>query len=196
VKKHLLILIVLITTLSTAFARQVSVELAPRAGMLLVAAESINDPRFQQSVILITQHNQAGTSGLILNRALGELPEELKSTLSLLPEGLYWGGPVSPLQVTGLLLDAPGSYKQGQPIGDGLKILAGEQLEEALHNHPLDRGEMRVYFGYAGWAPAQLAAEIARGDWHVRTPDVSSLRKLPPEQLWSELAPSTPSEWI
>ena len=40
--------------------------------------------------------------------------------------------------------------------------------------------DVHAYLGYAGWAPGQLAAEIARGDWIVAPADAESVFDTPP----------------
>src|SRR6476620_4128627 len=37
-------------------------------GVLLVASPSLKDPHFRHAVVLIVEHGQAGTLGLVLNR--------------------------------------------------------------------------------------------------------------------------------
>jgi len=196
-QRVLLALILFLLGLQPAAASPAFVQtaLAPRSGMLLVAAEKIADPRFQQTVILITQHDRQGTSGLILNRPLGNLPADVEEALPGNPHALYWGGPVAPLRVTGLLFDNHrGAH--GIPLAEGLYLLHSEQLSEMLHHPPAESGEMHFYLGYAGWAPSQLAKEIARGDWYVQALDLQTLQHAPSDQLWPRLVPPSPSPWI
>ena len=190
--RRLIVLLILLTPVLTLAATHSG--LAPRTGMLLVATEQIQDPRFQESVILITRHDRQGTVGLILNRHLGKLPNELKSCLQTQPNGIFWGGPVAPLQVNALLFG--GDKTPGRPLTEGLKIVSGDQLGELLHYNPLEHCELRVYLGYASWAPSQLASEISRDDWSVMPLDVTKLKRLAPENLWQELVLTTPSPWI
>ena len=125
---------------------------------------------------------------------LGKLPEEIEGSLFTQPNVLFWGGPVSPLQVNALLFseDPP----QGKPLTKGLYLLKREQIDELFHEKTLEEGELRVFLGYAGWAPRQLAREISRGDWSVQAKDVATLKRLLPEQLWPTLVPNVPSPWI
>ncbi len=190
----LLLLLLMTTALPASAGSSVPTALAPRAGLLLVASERINDPRFAQSVILITRHDAHGTSGLILNHPLGKLPADLERTLRTLPNGIFWGGPVEPLHVTGLLLGNP--LAPGEKLLDGLHLLTTEQLETMLHQQRLRAGELRVFIGYAGWAAAQLAREIEHGDWHVLPLEPDLLRELPAPELWPRLVPDNPSLWI
>src|ERR1041385_2519642 len=43
-------------------------------GQLLVAAPSMGDPRFRETVIVMVRHSRAGAMGLIINRPAGEQP--------------------------------------------------------------------------------------------------------------------------
>jgi len=188
--------LIIISLLLVAVSAHAAVQngLAPRAGTLLVATEQLKDPRFQQSVILITRHDVQGTTGLILNRQLGQLPVDLKSSLRTLPHGLFWGGPVASLHVTALLFGQQPAI--GVPLAPGLSLLTSDELSTILHQKPLEEGEMRAYLGYAGWAPRQLAYEIARGDWSVLPVNAAPLQRLAPEQMWQALAPVSESPWI
>ena len=62
---------------------------APGKGMYLVADEKMNDPRFKDRVILLIQHDNQGTAGLIVNRSSrlplsAVLPDWSKSIIILL----------------------------------------------------------------------------------------------------------------
>ena len=42
----------------------------PAKGKLLVAEPFLGDPSFERSVVILTEHNEDGSVGFILNRAL------------------------------------------------------------------------------------------------------------------------------
>jgi putative transcriptional regulator len=77
---------------------------------LLIAMPQLQDPNFERSVVLMVEHTENGSFGLILNRP-GEL--DLTGVLDSLgvewqgdPEAVVWtGGPVMPR--TGWLLHEP-----------------------------------------------------------------------------------------
>ena len=46
----------------------------PAAGQLLVAAATMQDPRFRHSVILLLRHDKTGAFGIIINRPIAERP--------------------------------------------------------------------------------------------------------------------------
>ncbi len=56
------------------------------ASQFIIARPSLQDPSFQQTVILLLQHDQSGAFGLVVNRPL---PPQAWT----LPFPLYLGGP-------------------------------------------------------------------------------------------------------
>ena len=68
----------------------------PKARMLLVADETMRDPRFRQTVVLIVEHSRlAGTLGLIINRRadtdLGALVPEFTALGGIERAIFTWG---------------------------------------------------------------------------------------------------------
>jgi putative transcriptional regulator len=158
-----------------------------KKGDFLIAASGIVDPNFQQTVILVCDHDQEkGTYGVILNRPIA-LPKELMAVIPFpAPEILFRGGPVQPdtLQVL---------HPFGEKIPGASEVLDGlyiggdfDAIAEGLANETLKSDFCRFFLGYSGWSPNQLENEFAEGSW-LRVPgSARSLRRTPPEDLWSE----------
>ena len=45
---------------------------------------------------------------------------------------------------------------------------------------------LRIFIGYSGWAPGQLEAEIARGDWALKPADAAAIFDGKSEHTWPE----------
>ena len=165
-------------------------------GSLLIAHPQLSDPRFRETVIVITDKNPRGTAGLIINRpsrinAAHALPE-LKE-LAAHPGPLFAGGPVGRREVFVLLRSehppAPALFAniffgQGLP---GLRAgLAAAGPADAL----------RIYAGYAGWSAGQLEGEISRGDWLLAPADGEAIFDRPPQGLWRELIERWSGRWL
>ena len=56
-----------------------------------------------------------------------------------------------------------------------------ESLKMLVEDPPT---QMRVYLGYAGWEPGQLAQEISRGAWLVAPATAKLVFDTPFEKVW------------
>lgn len=159
------------------------------AGQLLVARDSMPDPRFAQSVIVIIRDDEEGTLGLIVNRPIGQaLAGDIHRQLGLPgtpPEreiDLYLGGPVQP--GVGLVIHS-GEFEAEDTIavpgGIAVSRLRPVLAARAAGNGPL---EAIFTFGYAGWDVGQLDAELARNDWDTVAADLRMVFETPPGDLW------------
>lgn len=137
-----------------------------RPGSLLVAMPSLTDPTFAGTVVFVLDHNDSGTLGVVLGRpSQVEIRDVLPGwcDLAVDPGVFHVGGPCE--TDTALCLAVCGT-----PAGDcGLRPVAGEVHLVDLDADPDElagrvRG-LRVFAGYAGWSPGQLAVEIAEGAW-------------------------------
>lgn len=124
------------------------------------------------------EHTEDGAVGIVLNRpSTSGLDQELPDWAPLLaePSVVFVGGPVQPQVAVGLAEGVSGSAVAGVGIVD-LSAPPG-QLDAAI----------RVYAGYAGWAPGQLEAELAEGGWIVAQAEAADVFAVRPDQLWSSV---------
>jgi putative transcriptional regulator len=162
----------------------------PPSGQLLVAADTIQDPRFYHSVILLVRHDDKGALGIMINRPLGDQP-----IADLLADGngsgdkpagknsdknpalrgtieVYFGGPVQPQ--FGFVIHSPDYHSAAtMAVTPGIAMTATREVLRAIGQH---RGPKKYRFaiGYSGWGAGQLEHEIARRDWFITpaTPDL------------------------
>jgi putative transcriptional regulator len=140
-------------------------------GSLLLAAPVLTDPHFARSVVLVVDHDEDGAVGLVLNR-----PSELRvfallpvwSDLAAEPQVVFEGGPVAGESALALARIA-GVGPEDEP--EGVRHLTGDLCLVDLDGDPdalVGRLQgLRVFAGYAGWAPDQLESEIDEGSWFV-----------------------------
>jgi len=145
-----------------------------RVGLLLVATPQLEDPNFRRSVVLLVEHDiGGGTLGVVLNRPT-EIPVDRVlppwAELATGPAVVFQGGPVA-LEHALALARLPG---EDEPLGwralDGGTEVARVgvvDLEAPPGLLAAELLQLRVFAGYAGWSPGQLAAEVNRGDWVV-----------------------------
>jgi putative transcriptional regulator len=155
-------------------------------GSLLVAGPALVDPNFARSVVLIADHDEDGTLGVILNRPLPVAVRDAAPPLSSLVDGeasLFQGGPVQP-QAAVVLAEFERLEDAGLIAFDSIGFLMGEVAEEVA---PRLR-RVRVFAGYAGWGPGQLEEELGEeGGWIVEPALPSDPFTEEPENLWSSV---------
>jgi putative transcriptional regulator len=153
-------------------------------GQLLIATPSLLDPNFNRTVVLIVEHGEQGTLGLVLNRPSNTTVKELWDQIgnepcsSELP--LYVGGPVE-----GPLM----ALHRHEPLGDNSVIegvffsVQKENLTELVQKPD---ESYRLFIGHAGWSPGQLEFEVREGSWLI-TPATPELVFHADEDLWDTL---------
>jgi putative transcriptional regulator len=154
---------------------------------LLVAAPPLVDPNFDRTVGLMLEHGDDGGLGLILNRrretAVDDVFPEWRDLVSA-PAVVFAGGPVAADAVIALARLRPGEHAAGAE-------LFGDLSTVDLADEPLDVGaslaSLRVFAGYAGWAPGQLEAEIAQGAWFAVALQPGDPFAAEPERLWRDV---------
>jgi putative transcriptional regulator len=140
------------------------------SGRLLVAKENLRDPRFQRTVVYMLRHDGDGAMGLVVNRPVGDIPlAQLLDRLQRNTEGVagairvHYGGPVQP-GLAFVLHTADWTGKESDVIRDKIALTRDPAILDAIA-HGTGPRRFLLALGYAGWAPGQLEAEIARGDW-------------------------------
>lgn len=139
-------------------------------GRLLVATPEMGDPRFARTVIYMVSHNEDGAMGLVINRPFARGPiSDLLKGLGVESEGasgeivLHYGGPVKPGQA--FMLHSNDYVGDGTTVvDDGIAVTADPEALRAISRGKGPRQSLFL-FGYAGWGPGQLEAEIKAKAW-------------------------------
>ena len=159
------------------------------AGQLLVATAEMPDQRFARTVIFMVSHSAEGAMGLVVNRVGSELP------LTMLLQGFgvqapdvtgntaaHYGGPVQPRR--GFVLHSTDVvHPDSLIINDAVAMTTRSEflLSIARGEGPAD---VMFIFGYAGWAPGQLEAELDRGGWFTIPFEPALVFGDAPETAW------------
>jgi putative transcriptional regulator len=146
------------------------------AGQLLIATPVMGDPRFADTVILMVRHSKDGAMGIVINRPIGVRP--LADLLRAVGEDasdangeirVFAGGPVQ--SELGFVLHESAYRRAGTFDIDGRVAMTSNReimLDICHHAGP---AKYLVAFGYAGWGPRQLEAELALHAWATTTED-------------------------
>lgn len=160
----------------------------PANGLLLVAKPSLVDANFGRTVVLVSQTEDGGTVGVIINR-----PTTLKLS-QFVPEGvptdgyrgpIYFGGPVMRRSLVSVF------RSETVPAAAAFHVLKGVYL--TMHADNIERllrdpgARYRLYAGYSGWIPRQLESEMMRDGWYFLPADEATVFREKTEGMWEEL---------
>lgn len=158
-------------------------ELSPARGVLLVAPPQVSDPNFWRSVVLLCEHGEQGSFGLVLNRPL---TLDLEDVLDGLSGGnlLSLGGPVQ--QDTLHFL-----HRHADMVEEAVEVVAGvhwggdfKAISYLVESRVASPRDLRFFIGYAGWRPGQLEEEISSGGWFLVRAQDELVFSEKPEDLW------------
>jgi putative transcriptional regulator len=154
-------------------------------GQLLIASPQLIDPNFARTVVLITEHNDEGAMGVVLNRpsdaTVADAAPELEQLVEP-EEDVYVGGPVQPSSV--MVLAEWNQPDDGVPVfGRVGFVAAGSDPDELA----ITVRRARLFAGFAGWSPGQLEGELERDDWILEDARPQDVFADDPDELWSEV---------
>lgn len=168
----------------------------PRPGDLLVSSAMLSDGVFDQSVVLVLDSDSDGALGVILNEVSqttldSVLPDWVPAVSE--PKLLFHGGPVSP---NGAICLASVAERDEEPPGwrrlfDRVGLL---HLDTPIEIVAGAYADLRIFAGYAGWAPGQLAGELAARMWHVVPSQYDDVFGRHPSDLWRRVLRRQPNE--
>jgi putative transcriptional regulator len=159
------------------------------AGRLLVSTPALRDPNFLHAVVLVLDHDEEGSLGVVINR-----PTELRITdvlppwsgLAATPDVVFQGGPVSLDSALGLAAVDSVDGEDEEPLGfrrvtGPLGLIDLDAPPELL---AAELRGLRIFAGYAGWGPGQLESELEQGAWYVVEAEPGDAFSPAPHDLW------------
>lgn len=157
-------------------------------GQFLIASPDVEMSLLSRTVLLLCEHNESGSFGIVVNKSLDiELPEEILNLKSAINKNisLRAGGPVQTNQMM-LLHTTQDPEQQLLAIADGIFLGGNVQfLHKLLHDE--SSPPVHLCFGYAGWTSGQLEREFLDGSWFPYPATKMHLFETAPEQLWKLL---------
>jgi len=149
---------------------------------------ALTDPTFAGTVVYVLDHSDSGTLGVVLGRpSQVEIRDVLPGwcDLAVAPGVFHVGGPCE-TDTALCLATSPAAVAEGdsplRQVADGVYLVDLDSDPDDLQEEVTG---LRVFAGYAGWSPGQLAGEIAEGAWACvpgRSDDV--LSRVSGPELW------------
>ena len=158
-------------------------------GILLVAKPTLVDPNFKETVVIVTRARDGNTVGVVLNRPLSMHLADIAPNwpgAEKYAEPLYAGGPVMREVVVALFTaDTAPDDSAFQVLPNIWLTLHPRLITRLLSDH--GDAPLRLFAGFAGWAPQQLEAEMDEGAWYALRASESVLFRKDTSSLWREL---------
>jgi len=151
---------------------------------ILVAQPFLQDPFFRRAVILLTEHNEEGSMGFIMNKPLKVQVKDLITNLTEADFPLYLGGPVAQDQLFFV-------HKLSNNISDSVYI--GENyywngnysdLINLIVKKTIKIKDIKFFIGYSGWGEGQLASELESTSWLVADADYTNIMIDGSSEIW------------
>ena len=158
----------------------------PSRGKILISEPFLRDATFGRSVVLLIDHTEEGSMGLIINKQLPIFVNDIIKEFKYIEDKpLYKGGPIATdtLFYLHTLADISGAI----PISKGL-FLNGD-FEEIkryiLQGNQIDR-YIRFFLGYSGWESEQLSTELRENTWLVSKEENAYLMNGDTKDMWKQ----------
>ncbi len=157
----------------------------PARGKILISEPFLADYIFKRSVILLAEHNEEGSFGVILNKPVKARFNDVVKDFPEFNSKIFLGGPVQDDSLFFI-------HTLGGLIENSLEIMPGiywggdiEIVKEMIGLNLVKPSQIRFFIGYSGWSPKQLDDELERNSWVVSNVTVEDVLRTTPSMLWS-----------
>ena len=141
-----------------------------KAGISIKSTALLIGSFFEDTTILIVEHNEAGSTGFLTNKSFGKSLHDLIEFNHSKPFPLMDGGPVDRTHLF-VLHKRPDLVEGGKKLANGLYLGGNmEQVIEAINTGNIKQQEIQLFIGYCGWDVGELEAEVEEGSWKISIP--------------------------
>ncbi len=161
------------------------------SGTLLVASPQLTDVNFARAVVLVLQHDDDGTIGVVLNRPTNLVPAtvfpELADNFGNYAGHLFRGGPIAPTRLLYLVRGLAAATVTGPEVLDRVFLSIDDSSLPDMVRLAAGADDLRFYAGHVAWVAGQLQAEIGGGGWQILQGTPEIVFHAEPGRLWMEL---------
>jgi putative transcriptional regulator len=170
-------------------------DLKPSKGKILISEPLLADNYFKRSVVLLAEHTDEGSFGIIMNKPIDNKFNDIISDFPEYGGQLFLGGPVSNSSLFFI-------HTLGDVVENSLEIMDGlfwggdiESIRELMVLKQVDSNQIRFCVGYSGWGSKQLEGELEKNSWLVSGLSAEILMNTDPDKLWEIALKNMGSEY-
>ena len=159
----------------------------PAKGKLLISEPFLPDPSFKRTVVLLTEHNEQGSVGFVLNRPLDIPINEAVLNFPHFDALLSAGGPVQPDTLHYI-------HTMGKSLEKSIEVIDGlfwggdfESMKALIISGKATPEDFKFFVGYSGWSAGQLDDEMKSRSWIVADATLDNVFHMDPENLWRSI---------
>jgi len=170
-------------------------DIKPAQGTILISEPFLKDYYFRRSVVLLADHDDNGSFGLIINKPIELRLNEVIRDFPAFDAQVYIGGPVKTdslfvLHTLGNKIEGSSKIIPGLYWGGDIDIIKSMIEEKKISNE-----EIHFYIGYCGWEAQQLDRELEENSWVVSKVKTKQLLFDHPEDMWKNILKSMGQEY-
>ena len=158
----------------------------PEKGLVLVSEPFLQDAYFKRSVVLLTEHNDEGTLGFVLNNPIEFNTSQVLSEFPKTKALVGIGGPVRTDTIHYLHQLGDLIPESNHVIGDIFWGGDFEAIKEGIRSGVISDQQIRFFVGFSSWYPGQLDREIGENSWLVTELDGVSIMSGDGPDLWKK----------
>ncbi|MBN1187441.1 MAG: YqgE/AlgH family protein [Bacteroidales bacterium] len=139
----------------------------PKKGRILIAEPFLQDVYFKRSIVLLTEHNEEGTVGFVLNKPVDMKVSDVINDFPKIDIDLSIGGPVATNTLHYI-------HTLGNIIPNSMKVVDNiywggdfEVIRELITKKAIKKDQIKFFLGYSGWKANQLENELKEQSWLV-----------------------------
>lgn len=134
-----------------------------KQGTILISKPSLGSDVFSKSIILITEHNDFGSIGFVLNKPTKFQVKDLLPDI-FLDNPIFEGGPVEQDKL--FYIHKFDKISNNEPVVNNIYWNGSlDEIYDRITNN--DNRQIKFFIGYSGWSSGQLMKEIENNFWTV-----------------------------
>lgn len=156
-----------------------------KTGDILIAEPFMKDPNFKRTVVLLTEHNEEGSFGLVLNRPSLFGVNDMLHNFPKFKAQMFIGGPVGMDRLNFL-------HAYGEIIPNSHHVIDNlywngdyDALKQGIADKKIMPHNIKFFVGYAGWGPEQVEDEMDEQSWIISRGYRPIFRN--PEVMWKDI---------